>query len=178
MNFGLQADGHASSIGDPELVMWNDELFERVRVASLRDLDALVGTRLTQETPITQWEDSRTHFRFASVEEAIEALHDPYFQQFGPGSAAVFVEVKEFRRYSENLDAAWDVVESLSQQTKPLVVLRRAGKWSVSFGDGPSVEAQTAPLAICVAALLARGIVVDFEPGCDPERPSPIYSKS
>ena len=158
--------------------MWNDVLTERVRVASLRDLDALVGTRLTQETPITQWEDSRTHFRFPSVEEAIEALQDPYFQQFGPSSAAVFVEVKEFRRYSENLDAAWDVVESLSQHTKPLVVIRRAGKWAVSFGDGPSVEAETAPLAICVAALLAKGIAVDFDPTCLNGGPAAIYSKS
>ncbi len=159
--------------------MWNDAQCERVRVASLRELDALVGTRLTQETPITQWEDSRTHFRFASIEEAIEALHDPYFQQFGPGSAAVFVEVKEYRRYSENLDAAWDVVESLSQQqTKPLVVLRRPGRWSAAFGDGPSVEAQTAPLAICVAALLAQGIVVEFEPGCGCDEPIAVYSKS
>jgi hypothetical protein len=158
--------------------MRNDELFERVQVASQRDLDALVGTRLTQETPITQWEDSRTHFRFASIEEAIEALHDPYFKQFGPGSATVFVEVKEFRRYSTNLDAAWDVVEILSQEARPLLVIRRAGKWAVAFGDGPSVEAATAPLAICVAALWARGIIVEFEPefGCD--EPVPAYSKS
>lgn len=177
MKFGLQAHAQACSIGVPESAMWNDELIERVRVASLRELDALVGTRLTQETPITQWEDSRTHFRFPSVEEAIEALHDPYFQQFGPSSAAVFVEVKEFRRYTENLDAAWDVVESLSQHTKPLIVIRRAGKWSVSFGDGPSVEAGTAPLAICVAALLARGIAVDFEPGCE-RAEAEVYSKS
>jgi hypothetical protein len=158
--------------------MWNEVLLEKVRVASLRDLDALVGTRLTQETPITQREDSRTHFRFPSVEEAIEALQDPYFQQFGPSSAAVFVEVKEFRRYSENLDAAWDVVESLSQHTKPLVVMRQAGKWAASFGDGPSVEANTAPLAICVAALLARGIEVDFEPGFCRSEQTAIYSKS
>ena len=177
MKFGLQVRGATCSIAHPESAMRNDELIERVRVASLRELDALVGTRLTQETPITQWEDSRTHFRFPSIEEAIEALHDPYFQQFGPGSAAVFVEVKEFRRYTENLDAAWDVVESLSQYTKPLVVIRRAGIWSVSFGDGPSVEAKTAPLAICVAALLARGIAVDFENEFGSNE-SAIYSKS
>jgi hypothetical protein len=159
--------------------MRNDELFERVRVATLRDLDALVGTRLTQETPLTHWEDSRTHFQFASIEEAIEALHDPYFQQFGPGSSAVFVEVKEFRRYTADLDAAWDVVESLSQQTKPLVVLRKAGKWSAAFGDGPAIEAASAPLAICVAALLARGIAVEFEPGCGCDAPvAAAYSKS
>jgi hypothetical protein len=159
--------------------MRNDELFERVRVATLRDLDAVVGTRLTLETPVTHWEDSRTNFRFASIEEAIDALHDPYFQQFGPGSSAVFVEVKEFRRYSEDLDAAWDVVESLTQQqTKPLVVLRRAGKWAAAFGDGPSVEAQTAPLAICVAALLAHGIVVEFEAGCGSVEMTPAYAKS
>ena len=165
--------------GAQNQAMRNDELFERVRVATLRDLDALVGTRLTQETPLTHWEDSRTHFQFASIEEAIEALHDPYFQQFGPGSSAVFVEVKEFRRYTEDLGAAWDVVESLSQHTKPLVVIRRAGKWAAAFGDGPSIEATSAPLAICVAALLARGIAVEFEPGLGCDVPVvATYSKS
>jgi len=159
--------------------MRTDELFERVRVATLRDLDALIGTRLTQETPVTHWEDSRTHFQFASIEEAIEALHDPYYSQFGPSSSAVFVEVKEYRRYTADLDAAWDVVESLSQQTKPLVVLRRGSIWSAAFGDGPAIEAPTAPLAICVAALHARGIEVEFESGCGCEvRSSPAYSKS
>src|SRR5262245_52206302 len=104
--------------------MRNDELFEKVRIASLRDLDALIGTRVTQETPHTHWEDTRTHFQFSSVEEAIEALHDPYFQQFGPSSSAVFTEVKEFRRYTRDLSAAWDVVESISQQAKSLTMQR------------------------------------------------------
>jgi hypothetical protein len=131
-----------------------------------------------QETPITQWEDSRTHFRFATIEEAVEALHDPYFKQFGPGSATVFVEVKEYRRYSTNLDAAWEVVEILSQQAKPLLVIRRAGKWNVAFGDGPSVEAATAPLAICLAALHACGIIVELEPGFGRDEPVAAYSKS
>jgi hypothetical protein len=48
-----------------------------------------------------------------------------------------------------------------------------------AFGDGPSIEATSAPLAICVAALLARGIAVEFEPGLGCDAPVvATYSKS
>ena len=59
-----------------------DTPLQRLRISSLRELDALVGTRLTHETPLTQWEESRTNVLFPTVEEAIEAMHDPHFRQF------------------------------------------------------------------------------------------------
>jgi hypothetical protein len=149
--------------------MRNDALLQRVRVASLRELDALVGSRLTHEVPLTQWEDSRTEFLFPTLEEAIEAMEDPHVRQFAPegSDTSVLTEVKEFRRYTSDLDAAWDVVDQLSDHADALQVHRRGTCWVAGFGDGPKVEARTAPLAICMAALLARGIVVDLDAGVE-----------
>ena len=145
--------------------MRNDELKERIRIASLTDLDALVGTRLTGETPVTHWEDGHTRFVFSSVEEAMEALRDPYYRHFMPAdtnATTVLTEVKEFRRYSSDLNAAWDVVEAVSGALEPLQVRCEANSWVASFGQRPPVVARTAPVAICVAALLARGIEIEF----------------
>ena len=145
--------------------MGNQSSLERIRIASLTDLDALVGTRLTGETPVTHWEDGHTLFVFSSVEEALESLQDPYYQHFkppDPNAPRVLREIKEFRRYSTDLSAAWDVVESVSSPVTPLQVACEADRWVASFGKGPAVVAESAPVAICMAALQARGIAVEF----------------
>ena len=148
--------------------MRNDEAKEHIRITSLAELDALVGTRLTGEKPRTHWEDGHTRFVFASVEEALEALRDPYYRHFMPADTTettVLTEIKEFRRYSSDLNAAWDVVETVSRTMEPLQMHREAKGWVAAFGKAPTVVAPTAPVAICVAALLARGIVVEFPDG-------------
>jgi hypothetical protein len=145
--------------------MANQSSLERIRIASLTDLDALVGTRLTGETPVTHWEDGHTLFVFSSVEEALESLQDPYYQHFkplDPNAPRVLREIKEFRRYSTDLSAAWDVVETVSSPVAPLQVACEADRWVASFGKGPAVVAESAPVAICMAALQARGIAVEF----------------
>lgn len=138
-----------------------------LRVGSLAALDALIGERLTGEKPQTHWEDARTHFQFSSVEEALEALHDPFFKQFASdeeGSATVLKEVKEFRRYSSDLSTAWEVVDQVTRSLgTPLQVRRETQRWVASFGPHPAVTAPTAPLAICLAALRAKGIAVELE---------------
>src|SRR5436190_9941097 len=109
-----------------------DDSQEQIRIVSLTELDALIGTRLTCETPRTHWEDGSTRFVFGSVEEALEALSDPYYRPFMPadaGAATVLTEIKEFRRYSSDLNAAWDVVESLGNTAEPLQVRREVGGW-------------------------------------------------
>jgi hypothetical protein len=145
--------------------MRNAETTEHIRIASLTELDALVGTRLTGETPRTHWEDGHTHFVFSSVEEALEALRDPYYKNFMPAdtnTTTVLTEIKEYRRYSTDLNAAWDVVETVGRTLDPLRVRREENGWVASFGTGPVAVARTAPVAICVAALLAKGISVEF----------------
>ena len=50
--------------------MRNESTTARVRVETLRELDALVGKYLIGEDPQTYWEDSHSFLRFDSIEEA------------------------------------------------------------------------------------------------------------
>jgi len=140
---------------------------QRMRISSLRELDALVGTRVTHETPLTQWEESSTNALYPTVEEAMEALQDPNFRHMKRADdqegSTVLTEVKEFRRYTRNLDAAWDVVEQLGNSGEALVLHRDGEHWVATFGTGGVVESPSAPLAISVAALLARGLELDLD---------------
>ena len=83
-------------------------------------------------------------------------------------------EIFEFRAYSSDMTLAWEVVERLTGVDHPMVERREKRRWVASFGDGPSARARSAPVAICLAALLARRIAVDFVP--DRGRPNLIGS--
>lgn len=147
--------------------MRNEFTTTRVRVGTLRELDALIGKYLTGETPQTYWEDSQSYLRFDSIEEALNTLADPYFQRCFPEGVRrdnELSEVFEFRAYSSDLSLAWEVVERLSGTINTLRVRREKSRWVAAFGDGPSVSATAAPVAICLAALRTRGIEVDFDP--------------
>jgi hypothetical protein len=153
----------------------NDSIAAQVRISSLRELDALVGKYLTGDQPKTFWEDSHSYLRFESLEEALDTLGDPYFQRCFPDGVRLdneLSEVFEFRAYSSDMTLAWEVVERLTGVDHPMVVRREKGKWVASYGDGPSARARSAPVAICLAALQARGIDVDFVP--ERARPSRI----
>lgn len=155
----------------------NDSITAQVRIATLRELDALVGKYLTGDAPKTFWEDSHSYLRFDSIEEALSTLGDPYFQRCFPDGVRLdneLSEVFEFRAYSSDMTLAWEVVERLTGVDHPMVMRREKGRWVASFGDGPSARARSAPVAICLAALLARGIAVDFVP--DRGRPNLIGS--
>lgn len=136
----------------------------RICVNSLSELDALVGTYLTGETPSVHWMNSHTDFRFDSVEEAVEAVNDPFFRQFvpdGDASTTVLTEVREFRHYSRELTLAWELVEYLTHSLEPLSIRRDGETWEGAFGDRDFIAAPTAPVAICLAALRTRGIEVE-----------------
>ena len=146
--------------------MRNESTTARVRVGTLRELDALVGKYLTGEPPQTYWEDSHSFLRFDSIEEALNALGDPYFQRCFPEGVRLdneLSEVFEFRAYSSDLSLAWEVVERLSGTVNTLRVKREKNRWVAAFGDGPAASASAAPVAICLAALRTRGIEVDFD---------------
>ena len=146
--------------------MRNESTTARVRVETLRELDALVGKYLIGENPQTYWEDSQSFMRFDSIEEALNAMADPYFQRCFPEGVRLdneLSEVFEFRAYSSDLSLAWEVVERLSGTVNTLRVKRERNRWVAAFGDGPAVSASSAPVAICMAALRTRGIEVDFD---------------
>jgi len=151
--------------------MRNETTMAHVRVGTLRELDALVGKYLTGEPPQTYWEDSHSYLRFDSIEEALSAMADPYFQRCFPEGVRLdneLSEVFEFRAYSSDLSLAWEVVERLSGTVNTLRVRRERNRWVAAFGDGPAVAAVSAPVAICIAALRTRGIEVEFDPESTP----------
>lgn len=143
-----------------------DDAPQTVRVRSLAELDALVGKYLTGETPCVHWVNSNTDFWFDSVEEAVEAVNDPFFHQFTrPNDAAttVLTEVRVFRRYSTELTIAWELVGYLTHGLEPLLVRREGESWESAFGEREFISAPTAPIAICLAALRTRGVEVECQ---------------
>lgn len=150
-----------------------NEFFQtaRVLIGTLRELDALVAKYLMGESPQTYWEDNHSYLRFDSIEEALSTLADPYFQRCFPDGVRLdneLSEVFEFRAYSSDLNLAWEVVERLSGTINTLRIRREKSRWVVAFGDEPPVSASAVPLAICLAALQARGIEVEFIGGQEP----------
>ena len=145
--------------------MRNEDPHPKMRVSSLKELDALVGKYLTKETPQVFWEEEHACLRFDSIEEALEAMRDPYFQLFIPEDAranTALKEVQEFRAYSSELALAWEVVERISPQLEPLHVRCESGIWHAAFGNQPESCSRSAPVAICLAGLRAHGMDVDF----------------
>jgi hypothetical protein len=136
---------------------------DRLRIRSLRELDALVGERLTREVPRKHWENARNHFRFASLEDALDALDEPLFLVLVPNEAdakpALITEVKEFRAYSTDLNNAWNVVECVNA---PLLMRREHEHWRATFGE-TSALGRTAAIAICIAGLRANGIELEYD---------------
>ena len=136
-----------------------------MRVGSLKELDALVGRYLTKETPQIFWEEQQICLRFESLEEALEAMHDPFYQQLMPERGrpqSALTEVQEFRPYSSELNLAWEVVEQMSAPAKTFHVQREDGRWVAAFGEYPAATSPSAPVAICLAALRAQGIEVEL----------------
>src|SRR5437867_4219811 len=89
----------------------------RLRIASLMELDELIGQHVLDETPETHWEDSHALFMFDSEEEATEAIHNPYYQLFLPGAdwtTAHVRKVQVYRHYSTETLAAWDVIAHMT----------------------------------------------------------------
>ena len=145
-----------------------------LKVESPAELDALIGRYITGERPVIHWEDSHAHMRFDTAEEALDALREPYFQQFIPASArptTVLQEVQEFATYSSDLTVAWKVVEKVANSRQPLRMWRDRDQWCAAFGEFPAVSAASAPMAICLAALRVRGLEVAVDP--DPDELGP-----
>jgi hypothetical protein len=126
------------------------------------ELDALVGRYITCETPRTYWQDALAFFRFDSLDEAVRVLQQPCYQSFitqleWETSAVRMVET--YRRYSTDANAAWEVVERLSVSPNFALKLTREDRcWRASFHPDSEAEHEIATVAICLAALRARGI--------------------
>jgi hypothetical protein len=132
----------------------------RIRVASLSQLDALVGEYVTRDAPEIAWQDSYGLFRFTSRDEAEEAIANSYYRLFRPDldwDTATIEEIRRFPSYSSDLMAAWEVVERLGAESRQTEIRRQGDFWRAAF-SGAEAFAPTPALAICLAALRAKGI--------------------
>jgi hypothetical protein len=138
-----------------------------VPVKDFTELDALVGRYITCETPRTYWQDALAFFRFDSLDEAVRVLQQPCYQPFitqleWETSAIRMVET--YRRYSTDANATWDVVERLSDSPNFTLMLTREDRcWRAAFDADSEAEHEIATVAICLAALRARGITAICE---------------
>lgn len=67
--------------------------------------------------------------------------------------------------YSTDISAAWEVVKKLGTWPQVMEKAENYYKWTIGYiGENYTGEADTAPLAICLAALKTKGInLQDFE---------------
>jgi hypothetical protein len=142
-----------------------DVISDHLIVASPIELDALVGERVMAHTPEVYWEDSYANQRFASLEEALAAMRDPFYQLFIPEQEradAVLAEVREFPRYSTHISTALEIVERFSAEGQSLHLRQKQEWWIAAFGSHPESRARTAAAAICLAALHVKGVHVEL----------------
>ena len=152
----------------------------RIRVASLAQLDALVGERVAGDTPEVAWQDSYGMFRFSTRGEAEEAIQNSYYRLFWPDldwDSATVQEVRQYPPYTTDLGAAWTIVERLGEQGGRTEIRRQGDSWRAAFA-GAEAFAATPAMAICLAALRSRGIDPIFcEALLDEETASSIDSE-
>lgn len=116
------------------------------------------------ESPAIHWQDAEGGFRFDSLNEALEAMRDPFLMGFLPAEQrdnSVIEEVREFPPYSTALLAAWNIVEHLQDQ--PLRITRDSEEWTAAFGEAAEMCGCSAALAICLAALRTKGLHITLD---------------
>jgi len=144
-----------------------EKISARVRVNTLRELDALVGEHLIGEVPEVYWEDAHAVLRFETEQEALEALERLKAQPSLPEvnwEAVTVTQVKSYQPYSSEIGLAWNVVAKTATTEDSLRIRRDKGLWRAAFGAREETAARSAPVAICVAALRTAGIEVLFDP--------------
>ena len=144
-----------------------DKISARVRVNTMRELDALVGEHLTHEMPEVYWEDAHAVFRFETESEALEAIKRLKTQLNLPKvnwEEVTVTQIKSYRPYSSEIPTAWSMVEKITGPDLDLRIRRDRGMWHVTFGNHGESSARSAPVAICVAGLRTVGIEVLFDP--------------
>ena len=136
------------------------------RVTTLAELDALVGEHIAMETPEVHWEDSHGTFQFDTEAQAQNAIRDPYYQNFLPDVDWTATRVRQVRIYrpcTTDPVPFWRMVATASEHYGTLALTRERGQWCASFGRGTESRAHSAQIAVCLAALSAKGVKVDLD---------------
>jgi hypothetical protein len=141
------------------VVPWAPPPFEVQSGASIADLpceyvDVLIAERITAASARVSWEFQEDHFRFDTLGEALSSLEDCFVQDLLTRSVGECIEIKEMREYplySRDLATAWEIVNYL--QRLPFSLKRDGKHWEAAFADQEPIQNESAPLAICLAAL-------------------------
>lgn len=139
----------------------------RVRVQTLRELDALVAEHLTGEKPEVYWEDAHATFRFETEQEALDAIKRLRAQPNLPKvnwDSIKMSQIKSYSLYSLEITTAWSIVERIASPENEFRIRREGGMWHASFGTHGERQARSAPVAICVAGLSTVDVDVVFDP--------------
>ena len=113
-----------------------------------RELDALIAEKVMGLTFV---------YPYMTDKNMTDKKGDPWYEVTGTQSGLL-----EVPAYSTDIAAAWGVVEQLCSQDRDFAVayVRAQNEWCVEFSFGVAIcreFADTAPLAICLAALQAVG---------------------
>ncbi len=163
---GTRSDRESAT--DNAIFMRTETFADIIQVEVLAEVDALVGEHVMHDLPEIYWQDSYANLRFDSAREALEAMRDPYFQLFipeGERSGTVLAEVRAFPPYSASLEDSLEVISRLSRDGLLFHLRKANGRWGAAFGRNAEICADAAPLAICLAALRAKGIEVQVDAG-------------
>jgi hypothetical protein len=137
-----------------------------------REMDALAG-KTFDLSPRIRWfamneEETASYMSFESQLLA-ESWHNEMVSKYPNGryvdAGGHLVQREIYRRYSEDISAAWEVVEKLREIWEEVSVVSDSKGWETFLyhsGDDKypddvwvNAQAKTAPEAICKAALLA-----------------------
>ena len=103
---------------------------------------------------------------WSGLEVAVEKGHPGYYYiPSGKPWKTHSIDAKQVPLYSENISAAWKVVEKVAEIGISTNIEHYGGKSEIivtmpNCRGGKVLEAETAPLAICLAALKAVGVEV------------------
>ena len=76
-----------------------------------------------------------------------------------PDNPEGFYTDYDIPNYSTDISAAWEVMEKMKEIYEPdIMYLKLYNKWRADFGYDATILNETAPMAICLAALKAKGI--------------------
>jgi len=91
------------------------------------------------------------------VEKYMTTIPKPTGAGMRPGSAVI----EEIPRYTSDISTAWEVIERLHPEFTFSLDYLSSGRWTITFYSGEAhglMSTDSAPLAICLAALRAKGI--------------------
>ena len=136
------------------------------------EMDALIAEKVTKAKPRLSYVCSRDNGASIFITFPMPAQAQEWIDKNKQIKGLKVVEVKDYPMYSKLIEPAWEVVEKLSVRYRVFRIHRSLdGKHSALIGNGDYgadtdmnwdiwVTGDTAPLAICLAALKAVGVKV------------------